>query len=524
MKTAREQSRLHGGRYLSVTLLLLIAPAALHAFTLESLLMPGPVAESHAEYEDDCEQCHTETEEQNQNTLCVGCHIAIGTDVMAGEGLHGRHPDAGDNQCASCHTDHEGRDADMVAFDLSEFDHSRTDFALRGVHDWTLCADCHQPGDKWMTAPNTCSSCHGHEDVHQGQMAGTCGDCHNETTWRDASFDHDTTTFSLTGGHGAAACGDCHQDQVFHGVPTDCNGCHVDDDAHMGRNGPQCESCHSSVDWVHPEFDHVAVSGFPLLGAHEPLACETCHTQDLMTALPTSCHGCHQSDDVHQGGLGTDCGSCHRVSNWTRTGFDHSQIDRFPLLGAHNELECTSCHVEGTDVGLPVDCVGCHSDDPHVEQLGSRCETCHTEMTWTGDVRFDHGLTHFPLIGAHEAIGCETCHATPAFHDAAEDCQGCHSSEDVHAGRLGTRCETCHNPTDWTFWTFDHDTQTDFMLTGAHIGAACTACHRESTTDVASVPNVCEACHRRDDPHMGRFGADCADCHTTGSFSDIQGF
>ena len=214
MERGLAQSWLRGARHLLVVLLLGPTTNA-YAFTLESLLMPGPVAESHAEYEDDCGQCHTETEEQSQNALCVTCHVSIGNDVASSEGLHGRHPDAGNNQCISCHTDHEGRDADIVGLDLSVFDHAWTDFELRGAHDMTLCADCHQPGAEWAAAPSTCASCHGHEDVHQGQMGATCQDCHNEFNWQEARFDHDTTAFPLTGGHVAAACGDCHQDQVL---------------------------------------------------------------------------------------------------------------------------------------------------------------------------------------------------------------------------------------------------------------------------------------------------------------------
>ena len=525
MATGHGQSRLRsGGHILLILLLLCAAPVVLRAFTLETLIMPGPVIETHAQFEDDCANCHEDTEADSQAELCMGCHVDVGADVVARTGFHGRHPDAGDNECVSCHTDHEGRAADIVAFDVTTFDHSWTDFAFRGEHEMLQCSGCHEPGADWAASPNTCFGCHAQDDIHLRQMEGTCGDCHSQSTWRDATFDHDMTAFPLMGQHGNLTCDDCHQDQVFHGVPTECSLCHVNDDVHQGRNGTQCASCHSAVDWADIHFDHLTVSSFALLGAHERLACETCHTQDFTTSLPTSCHGCHQTDDVHQGGLGADCASCHSVSTWTNTGFDHSAIMRFPLLGAHNALECTSCHLSGTDVGLPLDCAGCHADDPHVGQLGSQCETCHSEITWTAETRFDHGLTNFPLIGAHATIACETCHATLAFHDAAENCAACHSAEDVHGGRLGPQCETCHNPGTWAFWTFDHDIQTDFTLTGEHLGAACTACHRNSTTGEVTAPAVCGQCHRQDDPHFGRFGTECGACHTTASFSDIQDF
>ena len=386
-----------------------------------------------------------------------------------------------------------------------------------------FCTDCHSPGTAMNAAPNTCVGCHAEDDVHLLQMGATCNDCHNESSWQDARFDHSTTDFLLVGRHQEATCTACHTDHVYNGVPTDCASCHDQDDVHNGRNGAQCGSCHSSNDWQ-PEFDHVAASQFPLLGAHESLTCESCHTQNLSESLPTSCHGCHQSEDVHSGGLGTDCGSCHRVSGWANTGFDHDDVQAFPLLGAHTSLECSSCHVADTAVALPTTCIGCHTTDPHVGQLGNQCGSCHMESDWVDEINFDHGLSLFPLIGLHMSVGCEDCHATLAFHDAASDCSACHASSDVHDGRLGPQCETCHSPVDWAEWHFDHDSQTNFPLTGAHQGASCAGCHQESTSGPVTAPAVCEQCHRRDDPHAGSFGADCGGCHTTDSFSEVRGF
>ena len=294
---------------LLVLLTLWGSPATSQVFRLESLIMPDRLAEPHAHLENDCTTCHASNDEQSQNSLCVGCHISVGSDVESGQGFHGRHPDAGQNECSSCHTDHEGRDADIVGFDETTFDHSWTDMMLRSAHVMLFCSDCHSLGAAMNAAPNTCVGCHVQDDVHQLQMGATCNDCHNETSWQDARFDHSTTDFLLVGRHQDATCTACHTDHVYNGVPTDCASCHVQDDVHNGRNGSQCGSCHSSSDWE-PEFDHVAVSQFPLLGAHEMLTCDSCHTQNLSAPLPTSCHGCHQSEDVHMGGLGTDCGSC----------------------------------------------------------------------------------------------------------------------------------------------------------------------------------------------------------------------
>ncbi|MGI9259876.1 MAG: cytochrome c3 family protein, partial [Gammaproteobacteria bacterium] len=149
--------------------------------------MPDQLTESHAHLENDCTSCHAETEQQSQNSLCVGCHVSVGADVESGQGFHGRHPDAGQNECASCHTDHEGREADIVGSDDETFDHSWTDMMLRSAHVMLFCSDCHAPGIARNAAPNTCVGCHVQDDVHLLQMGATCNDCHNETNWRDAT-------------------------------------------------------------------------------------------------------------------------------------------------------------------------------------------------------------------------------------------------------------------------------------------------------------------------------------------------
>jgi hypothetical protein len=137
-------------------------------------------------------------------------------------------------------------------------------------------------------------------------------------------------------------------------------------------------------------------------------------------------------------------------------------------------------------------------------------------------VRFDHDLTTFPLLGKHDVLECADCHATPAFHDADDQCIECHAEDDVHERRLGADCATCHNPNDWLAWSFDHNTQTDFALTGAHADVTCHACHRKPVDGEIVLGSTCITCHRGDDLHRGEFGTDCAECHTTESFSDLR--
>jgi hypothetical protein len=201
--------------------------------------------------------------------------------------------------------------------------------------------------------------------------------------------------------------------------------------------------------------------------------------------------------------------------------FDHAVTTGFVLRGAHSELACESCHTGPLEQAIPSECSGCHeSDDVHRAQLGSACDSCHGETAWTSQVAFDHDLTSFPLLGQHGALMCESCHASPAFHDAPDNCAACHGDDDSHGGRLGSNCAVCHNPSDWEAVGFDHNEQTEFPLTGAHITASCVSCHRNSGEQAAAA-SVCGQCHRRDDKHSGRFGQDCARCHTTDSFREV---
>jgi hypothetical protein len=295
----------------------------------------------------------------------------------------------------------------------------------------------------------------------------------------------------------------------------------------MGTNGPECRDCHTTVDWAETRFDHFARTGFALAGGHSGLMCESCHMGNKFEQqLAAECIGCHREDDAHAGINGTACADCHSATTWPDVKFDHARDAEFALNGAHADLECMSCHVEPVAVSRPAtECVGCHvEDDPHERQLGEDCGSCHAELTWTDEVRFDHDLTRFPLLGRHAEIICEDCHATPAFHDAEEQCIECHAEDDVHAARLGSDCALCHTPIDWGLWRFDHDAQTDFALDGAHDGLDCHACHREPVRAAAiSLSMTCISCHRSDDVHRGQFGDDCAECHTTESFDALRG-
>jgi hypothetical protein len=498
----------------------LLAMREAAAASIETLLMPGKVAAAHAKLESDCTNCHDRTNKVTQTSLCLSCHKDIAADMQRKGGFHGRLPNAATLQCTGCHTEHKGRDADIVKLVKEQFDHAKTDFPLRDAHATASCSSCHQAGKKYRDAPTTCIACHKSVEPHQGQLGNDCGACHNTTTWLNTRFDHSKAAFPLANKHAEVACVGCHAGNRYKGTPTRCVSCHAPDDVHQGSRGTDCAQCHSTISWSTAKFDHAKETGFALTGAHGKTDCVSCHTSGRMEdPLPKNCVGCHRSQDSHAGRMGAKCETCHDSTAWKPASFDHARDTKFALTGPHAKLSCDTCHTANVATQkLGTSCISCHrAEDAHAGQLGGECNQCHVADTWRGEVRFDHDLTDFPLLGLHATAACAQCHLTPRFKDAKTDCYACHQNDDVHQGGLGKQCNTCHSPNGWRLWTFDHATQTTFPLTGAHAKLECASCHR-SRADTAKLSTDCIACHQQDDIHAGLFGRQCARCHSTTTF------
>jgi hypothetical protein len=423
----------------------------------EQLVMPGPIVAGHAKYEKDCGQCHEPFSRKSQTRLCLACHKEIAADRLAAKGFHGRRTDAAKQECTQCHTDHKGRDADIVLFDRETFNHALTNFVLRESHRPVPCSGCHAQNVKFRNAPGRCFDCHKAGDPHKGRLGEACDSCHGETAWRRVkAYDHDRTRFPLRGAHRNVTCAACHVNERYKGIGVACTDCHRIQDIHGGRYGAKCETCHDDNKWTTVRFNHDKDTKFPLRGAHARVKCDTCHTGDL-----------------YRDKLGTACVSCHR------------------------------------------------KDDRHDGQQGARCEQCHGEDNWRRIASFDHDLTRFPLIGRHAVATCEECHRSWRFKDAAQACSSCHR-DTHHEGRLGSGCALCHNPNAWALWRFDHDTQTHFPLTGRHRGLTCDACHVTKNVTKIAMAKDCYSCHQKDDVHRGQLGRVCERCHVTSSFKDVR--
>ncbi|MEQ1716535.1 MAG: cytochrome C, partial [Hyphomicrobium sp.] len=332
------------------------------------------------------------------------------------------------------------------------------------------CESCHEPFSK-TSQRRLCLECHkeissdiaGKRGLHGKRpdiVNSECKVCHSDHKGRGAdivqfdreTFLHAATNFALKGAHANVACERCHaKNQKFRKAPSECIGCHKEDDKHKGALGKECASCHNEDSWRKQKtFDH-SKTKFPLKGAHDKVACAVCHIGERYKDLPHACVDCHKMQDPHKSRYGAKCETCHGQDKWKTVKFDHAKDTKFALRGAHEKVKCDVCH--RGDIyrdKLPVACVTCHkSNDVHKGELGTACQKCHNEKAWRKDVAFDHDMTRFPLIGLHAALPCEDCHRSAAYRDTSRTCAACHKDEH-HQGKLGDACQRCHNPNGWT--------------------------------------------------------------------------
>jgi hypothetical protein len=324
--------------------------------------------------------------------------------------------------------------------------------------------------------------------------------------------------------------------------------------------GKECITCHSEhhglgFDMLH--FDKKAfnhnLTGYELKGGHKTKIsnCNECHKPAFIAnanikknpktflGLNTNCATCHE--DYHQKTLSsTNCASCHDFNDFKKAPlFNHAKTN-FALLGQHSKAECASCHKEETKNGkkmvnfgnVPTNCASCHKD-VHKGKFGTNCKSCHSEESFnkiTPNNNFNHKSTGFELEGKHKDINCVKCHnKSIGYQEFAKTtdikCISCH--KDVHEGKLGTDCKSCHNQNSFLLKNksfegkFDHD-KTAYPLKGKHQAVECRVCHKGDLTDKLA-HNACMDCHK--DQHNGDFAKkkqiypDCASCHTVNGFT-----
>ncbi len=391
-----------------------------------------------------------------------------------------------------------------------------------------------------------------------------CSSCHRSDTWKpvkkNMNFDHKITGFALVGKHKVISCQSCHLNLRFDepkATANTCSSCHID--VHQGKLGDDCQSCHNETSFqlVDGRAIHMRTS-FPLTGAHAVISCESCHKtrrNGAFAPLSTSCYSCHEQDYVNAKSVNhvannfpTNCTNCHSTSGWGSSKFKHAVVaNGFALLGAHQQLRCSSCHATPSFKSIfpatsDQDCYTCHTNDYNRAHGSSgfpkTCTDCHNVNTW-GDAQFDHATVSngFALLGAHKNIKCSACHELPSYKSifpakSDQDCYSCHTSDYNRAhGSSGfpTTCTNCHNVNTWGDAQFDHAAVANgFALLGAHKTIQCTTCHELPSYAVkfqVTSDQNCYGCHQPDyqKAHSGTgFSTTCTDCHNVNTWGDAS--
>ncbi|MCC7199508.1 MAG: hypothetical protein IT483_08370 [Gammaproteobacteria bacterium] len=316
-----------------------------------------------------CDACHLGGRYKPTPARCVACHAPDDT-----------HAGARGQDCGGCHT--------TEAWDKSRFDHAKTGFALLGRHVVIACGTCHKSGRLEDDLPRDCQGCHRADDSHAGRFGLDCSKCHGNDSWKVKAYDHAARTgVPLDARHATLSCHACHTTDIKRQAPRKaCADCHRQVDPHAGKLGSTCDKCHGTTKWREGiRFDH-DLTDYPLLGLHVLPTCAQCHTSKSFKGAPRDCLGCHALADVHAGGLGKDCATCHSPNGWKLWEFDHAQQARFELTGAHGRIACVTCHHKPAGVvKLARDCAACHrKDDRHLGQFGQQCQRCHNTLTFKG--------------------------------------------------------------------------------------------------------------------------------------------
>lgn len=237
------------------------------------------------------------------------------------------------------------------------------------------------------------------------------------------------------------------------------------------------------------------------------------------------------------GPLAIPCENCHTNASWAPIRavpeFNHDST-RYPLRAAHEKVYCAECHLRPVFADVGKNCADCHADI-HRRKFGANCSECHTDRGWQVSVQSVRGhMNRFPLIGAHAAVECESCHKSAAvgqFQGLSTACLSCHlrdfqrATNPSHvAMNFPASCESCHSSDSWVGAKFDHLKATGFALTGAHATLECTLCHVGGKFN--GTPTDCASCHIKDfnrttNPNHVQAGipTTCSICHTTIAWS-----
>ena len=244
---------------LSILMTVIISFLFYLAFPAQSfkLFSPGPLSIAHNEFDElgNCGACHTKGKRLDNNK-CLGCHKEIKAKIEEGLGYHARVS----QECSDCHSEHHGKDYDIIQFNKESFDHSKTGWVLEGQHSLLKCEACHSTEGYLLISKSRCINCH--QDVHLGQLGTECQRCHNAESFGVSSYKHQESPMRPEGKHLELPCDECHRMRYetypsgrgmavkYKGIDFRCDRCH--EDIHEGEYGKDCNECHTQ-DSFEPE-------------------------------------------------------------------------------------------------------------------------------------------------------------------------------------------------------------------------------------------------------------------------------
>ena len=506
-------------------------------------ISPGDLSAAHSYLDgiSNCTQCHV-LGNKVTNEKCLICHTEIQSRVNVQKGYHSS-SDVKGKQCFNCHSEHNGKNFQLIRFDVSKFDHKLTGYPLSLPHAKKDCRDCHasqyiaEPKLKnkkntYLGVRTECLNCH--TDYHLRTLSSTCTDCHTEDAFVPASeFNHDNAKFRLAGRHRSVECVKCHKINItdgkkfqqFRGIQyNNCTSCHKD--PHSNKFGQNCRQCHSEESFLiiqgTNKFDHNKTD-YKLDGKHLIVNCKSCHkgkfTDPLKFDRCTSCHNDYHKGQFVKSGVAPDCSQCHNINGFNLFSFTAEQHNTgaFPLKGAHLAIPCYECHKKQEkwsfrEIGIK--CSDCHADihKSFIQSKyypGGECKICHTESRWAA-ITFDHATTGYALTGSHQQQECRECHfvkdqegrISQKFSGLSKECGACHTdSHNNQFAKAGvTKCEDCHETMNWKASRFNHNNAA-FKLDGKHINVSCEKCHKKQLEGNAFYVKYklkefkCESCH-----------------------------
>lgn len=205
----------------------------------QSQVVPGELSAAHSSLATDCATCHTPVAGVDE-AKCISCHANNAA-------LLGRQPTAfhaNISNCASCHLEHQGPNANLRVMDHEALArigvNMISDGAERPGSSVASLLPNGQPLVSELEAKLDCASCHSSKDKHFGLFGQNCATCHATSQWTIPAFQHPSPR--------STDCSQCHQAPPSHYME------HFEMVSRRIARRPdakvdQCYACHQTTSW-----------------------------------------------------------------------------------------------------------------------------------------------------------------------------------------------------------------------------------------------------------------------------------